>query len=118
MINPLKQNKSNKLKKIEAIKDKEKRRTAEEHLLTPESIPEYTGKHPVHKSEVYSRAVTIVFDSKEQMEMVGELFSIRTSVKGLSYITDISLLVWLSKQVKKGKLTVKGGKIKCKKKRH
>jgi len=117
MINPLKQGKDNKLKKVEAIKDKKARRKAEEHLLLPEQLPEYSGEKPVHKSEVYSRAVMIVFDSKEQMDMVGNLFNIRTSVKGKSYITDISLLVWLSKQVKKGKLVVKNGKIKCKKRK-
>jgi hypothetical protein len=78
------------------------RRKAEEAHLKPAPIEPYDGPQPRHKSELESRTALIVFRDKQQQELIGELFSIRESVKGETYITDISLLEYIANQVKLG----------------
>ena len=106
--------KQDKVKKFEAITEgatKEKKREVEERLLVPEPLPMYDGPEPDHKSELDSRTALIVFRNKAQMDTIGKLFSIRTSVNKVSYITDISLLEEIAKQVHAGEAEVVDGKI-------
>lgn len=94
------QDKAKKFKKVTEGKTKEEIRVAEEHLLKPENIPDYTGASPKHKSELASRTALIVFKNKAEQELISEIFSVRTSVNGETYITDISLLNAISHGVR------------------
>jgi len=87
--------KKNKIQKFtKNIKNKSKKeiRKAEEALLKPEDIPQYDGPQTKHRSELASRTALIVFKNKEQQQLIGNLFNIKTSVNNVTYITDISLL--------------------------
>lgn len=106
-----KRDRADKFQKATKGKSESEKREAEEALLQPEPLPEYQGELPVHKNDLDARTVLIVFRNKAQMDLVGEIFSIRTSVANKSYITDISLLEYISKQVKKGKMKVVNGQI-------
>ena len=79
------QDKSKKFAKVTKGKTKEEVRVAEEHLLKPENIPEYTGDSPKHKSELASRCALIVFKNQAQQDVISEIFAVRTSVSGDTY---------------------------------
>lgn len=87
-------------------------RDAEESLLKPEPVPKYTGELPKHVSELDSRTALIVFRNESQEELIGQLFSIRESVTHTKYITDISLLEGIARQVKEGTLIIEDHQIK------
>lgn len=101
---------------VKGVSEKEKR-DAESALLKPESIQPYTNELPKHKNELASRTVLIVFRDKRQMDLVGELFSIRESCNKEAYITNIQLLEYIAQQVKDGKYIVDGEQIKPVKKK-
>jgi len=92
-------------------KTKEEKRIIEQKLLQPEPLPKYNGKLPSHKSELHSRTALIVFSSNSQKKLISSILSVRTSCKGVTYITDISLLEWLATKVKEGVLKVTNGEI-------
>lgn len=89
----------------------EEKRLAEEALLKPENVEPYAGELPVFSNELESRTVLIVFRDKAQMDLVGNLFSIRHSCTGKSYITCIDLLEHLAVEVQEGRMEVKDNKI-------
>lgn len=97
-----------------ATKDKSEseKREIEMQLLKPEPIPPYGGEKPLYTNELDARTVVIVFRDYNQMELIGEMFSIRRSGKdGQAYITDIGLLEHIARRVKNGSLLIKKGKI-------
>lgn len=106
-----KRNRLDKFNQVVEGKSEEEKREAEEALLQPEPLPDYTGEQPAHRNDLEARTVLIVFRTKAQMDLVGEVFSIRTSVANKSYITDISLLEYIARQVKDGHMEIIDGKI-------
>jgi len=85
----------------------EDKRHAEERLLKPKPVEPYQGELPEYKSEIESRVAIIVFNSMQQKELIGELFSIRKSqITHETYITDIGLLGYFAKQVRAGNMEV------------
>lgn len=93
--------------KLKKGKTNEEAREIEQQLLRPAELPKYAGPTPKHRSEIESRTVLIVFKNKAQQDLIGGLFDIRTSkVTGESYITDISLLDTIARQVQAGELVV------------
>lgn len=100
-----------KFEKVSEGKTEEEKRELEEALLKPEPLAIYDGPQPEHKSELESRTALIVFRNKHQMDLIGELFQIRTSIGKVSYITDISLLEGIAKMVKAGRAVVNGDSI-------
>jgi len=89
----------------------EAKRDAEEQLLKPENIESYSGELPKYSNELESRTALIVFRDKAQMELIGEIFSIRESCNGKTYITNIQLLEGLAKLVKDGIMRVIGDSL-------
>jgi len=89
----------------------EESRETEMALLKPEPLPVYTGELPKHLNELAARTVLIVFRDNVQMELVGKLMSIRHSCNGSAYITDISMLEHLAREVEKGNMIVRNNKI-------
>lgn len=106
-----KRNKVEQFKKKTEGKSKEEVREAEEALLVPENLPKYEGKQPTYKSELASRGTLIVFSSREQRELIGEIFSIKTSISNESYITNIDLLENIARMVKNGDASIDNGRI-------
>ncbi|RLG72158.1 MAG: hypothetical protein DRO23_10880 [Thermoprotei archaeon] len=106
-----KKSKSKKFEKATEGMTKEEIREAELCLLKPEPIPPYDGEQPKHKSELSSRTALIVFKDKAQQDLIGEIFHIRTSINGTTYITDISLLENIAKMVKEDVYSIVDGKI-------
>jgi hypothetical protein len=100
-----------KFEKVSEGKTEEEKRDLEEILLKPEPLPIYDGPQPEHKSELESRTALIVFRNKHQMDLIGELFQIRTSIGKVSYITDISLLEGIAKMVKAGRAVINGDSV-------
>ena len=90
---------------------KEEKRSLENALLKPETILPYTGVMPKHTNPLKGRSALIVFSSEKQKRLIGEIFSIRESVSGVVYITDVSLLEWVATQVKLGVMCVSDGSI-------
>ena len=106
--------KRDKVKQFEEVtkgRTKEDKRKAEGSLLKPERLPNYDGDKPKHKSELHSRTALIVFNSKEQQKLIGEIFHIKTSVQGVTYITDVSLLGAIAKGVRDGKYQIVDNEI-------
>jgi len=62
-------------------------------------------------NELESRTALIVFTDKAQMDLIGELFSIRESCSGTSYITNIELLENIAREVRDGSMHVKDGRV-------
>ncbi len=89
----------------------EEKRDAEEHLLQPEPMLEYGGPSPKHRTELESRSALIVFRNQAQQELIGHILSVRESIGGTIYITDISVLEVLAKKVADGEMVIKGDKI-------
>lgn len=111
-------NKQDRFAKAADGKSDEEKREIEETLFKPEELPQYAGELPEYKNALEARTVLIVFRDKAQMELIGEIFSIRKSkTSGDRYITDISMLEHIARRVKNGSLIVKGGKILPKPKR-
>ncbi len=106
-----KRNRDKQFQKATEGKGKKEIRKAEEGLLKPEILTDYAGPTPKHKSELASRTALIVFRNKAQKDLIGEVFSIRTSVNGETYITDISLLEYLATMVKDGAACIHDGKL-------
>jgi len=108
-------NRQDKQKRLaEATKGKTnaEKRSIEETLLKPEELPIYTGELPEHRNDLDARTVLIVFRDEAQMQLVGELLSIRKSkTSGGLYITDISMLEKIARRVKNGSLVLRDGKI-------
>ena len=98
-----KKGKSEKFAKVIEGKSKKDVRRAEEKLLKPEALKAYDGEKPKYQNELASRTALIVFKNKAQQDLIGEVFSVRTSSNGVTYITDISLLHNIAKIVKSGK---------------
>ncbi len=105
-----KKSKTDKFAETVKGKSKEEIRKAEERLLKPADLKAYDGEHPKHRNELDSRTALIVFKNKAQQELISEIFSVRTSSNGVTYITDISLLHNLAKMVKaeKAEITADG----------
>jgi hypothetical protein len=97
-----KKGKSEKFAKVIKGKSKKEVRKAEEKLLKPEELKAYDGEKPKYQNELASRTALIVFKNKAQQDLISEVFSVRTSSSGVTYITDISLLHNIAKIVKKG----------------
>ncbi len=105
------QNKVKKFAKVTKGKKKKDIRKAEEALLKPEHLETYDGEEPKHRSELASRTALIVFKDKHQQELIGEIFAVRTSIQGATYITDISLLETIAQAVRDGDMRVVDNKI-------
>ncbi len=89
----------------------EEKREAELALLRPADLCKYPGKTPKYTSELASRTALIVFHNKAEMDLIGELFEIRTSVSGETYITNIMLLKHIAEEVKTGNMAISKDKV-------
>jgi len=107
-------NRSDKAKNFSKVtkgKSKNEIRKAEEALLKPEPLEIYKGEKTKHRSELASRKAIIVFKDKKQQKLINELMSVRESVNGEVYITDISMLENLAKAVRNGEMRVIDNKL-------
>lgn len=64
-----------KLKRLKSASSKEERRELEEKLFVPDEIPTYTGERPI-KSDVDDKTVTLVFQSKSEVELLAKYMKI------------------------------------------
>lgn len=92
-------------------KGKDEVRVAEEALLQPKPLPKYDGVDVENRSELHSRTALIVFTDRKQQKLISSLLSVRTSVNGHTYITDISLLESLAQAVRDGDMELEEGRI-------
>lgn len=90
--------------------EKEKRKL-ETQLLKPEPVPQYTGDMPENYG-IDALTVSIVFSNEKVKALAEKFLKISFSkVKRQQYITDITLLVDMLKQMDKGKLIYKDGEF-------
>lgn len=97
-----KRDKAKQFSEVTKGKSKKEKRKAEAQLLKPEPLPVYNGPTPKYKNELESRTCLIVFRNKAQQDLIGNLFSVRESVSGTIYITNIALLEDIATKVQSG----------------
>ncbi len=102
-----------KFKRVTKGKSQEQIREAEMALLKPDPIPPYNGEHPLNRNDLISRSVNIVFKSQEDMNAFHQnIMPISYSIAHKkAYITDITLLMNLLEDIKKGKLIVDNKRV-------
>jgi len=106
-----KRDRSNAFSEMAKGKDNKEVRHLEEQMLKPRPIETYVGEQPENYG-IDSLTVSIVFPDEQVKKLFAKHMKISYSkVKKAQYMTDISMLINLVKQLDSGKLVYKGGKF-------
>lgn len=98
--------------KLAAKGTEKEKRALELALLQPNGLKKFHKNFtlPPNRSELEERSVLMVFRDMAEIELMRNIFSIRQSTQQL-YITDISLLLTIARNVRDGHLKIVKGKI-------